>query len=883
MTIKPFFIGPIKEGLERNMEPFMLPNDAFPELTDCYLYKGRITKRIGNQNITNDYPTFTGIYAAALIAGEITYTNTFVNTPITPFMVIIDVIERLAAGPVDTLTFVDDGLGNMLLWGFPAGTINYATGVFVINFPALLPTLGFYDVLYRYNSSIAFATGRLVQEIRLRDLGNTVAAPGTLTTVVVWGIGEGIQPGSCTLNVGLTVYNETVPPNGILTAPGNYRATLDYTSGLLTIQHTAAGAEAITLTFSYYPGRPVMGLKTQELETVNRENLIAFDTNKANLFNVAGDRFQDISYDTVAPVPNVISWTGTDINFFWTTNFAREETSNNKLFWATNNIENTTVAGEVRNGIQIYNGVGWALQTPPLTLGGWGVATRYLVGCLLLVPYKSRMVALNTLESTLSVGGVVTRYSNRARWSSPVIRPYTNSQAQINALVGPTLNSWDDTTPGNGNYVDAPTAEQIISCEFFKDILIVFFERSTWALLYTGNSTRPFTWKRINTQFGSESPFSVVGFDKGIFAVGDKAIVIADSTNVERIDQKIPEEVFDFHNQSDGPKRVYGIRNYYFQFVYWTFPNVYTEEGKQGGGGFPNRVLVMNYLEGSYSFYKDSYTCFGNYQSSADRTWANSDETWETMFGSWNSGYAQADFPSVIAGNQEGFVMIVDESSPNGKTLFINNISQANQPVITCPDHNLESGQFIVVSDAQGMTQINGLTGKVVDVLGTFQFTINLYDAAGTLLLTGSTGFDAYVRSGFITVINNIEIVTKKFNPFFQDGQKTRMNYLDIFVQRTDSGQFQVDFLVDDSTSQPITTETVYTTQTYGPAVGVEKMWQRIYTDIQGQFLQFKIYMNDQAMLNEEIRNSNIVIHGMLPWMRPNGRLFSYDMPRPLP
>ena len=43
------------------------------------------------------------------------------------------------------------------------------------------------------------------------------------------------------------------------------------------------------------------------------------------------------------------------------------------------------------------------------------------------------------------------------------------------------------------------TDEQIISCEFIKDRLIVFFERSTWELAYTGNEVLPFIWQKINT------------------------------------------------------------------------------------------------------------------------------------------------------------------------------------------------------------------------------------------------------------------------------------------------------------------------------------------------------------------------------------------------
>ena len=54
--------------------------------------------------------------------------------------------------------------------------------------------------------------------------------------------------------------------------------------------------------------------------------------------------------------------------------------------------------------------------------------------------------------------------------------------------------------PGFGNAIDAATQEAIVSAEFLKDRLIVYFERSTWELVYTGNQIYPFTWQKINTE-----------------------------------------------------------------------------------------------------------------------------------------------------------------------------------------------------------------------------------------------------------------------------------------------------------------------------------------------------------------------------------------------
>ncbi len=738
MTSKPFFIGPIKTGLERDLEPFLLPNEAFPSLTDCYLFRGRIERRIGNEQL-----------------------------------------------------------------------------------------------------------GRLVEYIA-GALGNTGASPFVANLITTFPVAAlGIEPGSVIVDIVAPVGPLTYTDNGlgVLNDGVGDTGTINYTSGALSIDHPAGAASAVTVSFSFYTGRPVMALPTRDTVNLNREELLAFDTVKANRYNNVTRQFEDISFLVGGAAT---SWTGTDSNFFWSWNYY-VDAANLKLIWVTNNVP--------ADRIRYYNGVaagGWTIFRPQLNTGA---ANRWLDTALLIVSYRNRLVVLNTIEF---VGAADVNYPQRARWSQ-------------NGTPIAAATSWIDDTPGAGGYIDAPTTEQIVSCQFFKDTLIANFERSTWALVYTGNEVLPFIWQQINNQFGAESTFATVPFDKGIFAVGDKGIIQADTVNVERIDQKIPDEVFNFHNQNAGPQRVHGIRDFFFQFVYWTFPN--DDQNKT----FPNRVLVLNYLEGSYSFYKDSYTCFGYYQSISDRTWASTPEKWNSIYGTWTSARNQSDFPDIVAGNQQGFVMIMDRGNPNGKSLYITNITQAVQAVVTSPNHNLEVGQFVVFSDVEGMVGINGLTGKIIRVPTANTFTVNI----------DSTGFGAYTRSGYISVINNIEIVSKKFNPFFQEGKKTRMNYLDFYLEKTTGGQFRMDILGDDSdwtTSLPsnpigdaIQTDTISTTQNYGPTYNVGKMWERTYTDVSGQFLQFRIYLNDSDMMNTTIRDSNIVIHGMTLWMMPAGRLFSYD------
>lgn len=595
---------------------------------------------------------------------------------------------------------------------------------------------------------------------------------------------------------------------------------------------------------------PVMGLRTRELTTINSEQLIAFDTQKSNVFSNTTQLFVDITFYKTSGT--AFSWTGTNSDFFWTTNYL-------SAFWATNNIKGfqplptaTTPLGG--DGIRWYDGTGWVNFLPPID------TTNFLMGSLLILTYRNRLVMLNTIEGTAI--GASTNFAQRARWCQNGT-PYYNATVPAGFTGGFQVDAWRSDIVGKGGFIDAPTSEQIVSAEFYKDTLVVFFERSTWQLRYTGNETLPFIWERINVELGAESTFSIVPFDSGMVAVGNYGIVSCDATGVKRIDQIIPDEVFDFHNGNDGPKRVYGIRDYSQQLVYWTFPNSTTNPT------FPNRVLVYNYLDGSYSFFNDSLTCFGTYQSANDVTWANLGVPWQSYIQPWSAGELQSDFPLIVAGNQQGFVFTNYNAAIiiNPPSLYITGVTQAIPAVVTSPNHNLSAGQIIMFSSVVGMTQLNGNFYQV-NLPTQNNFALKELDSNGTWVSLDSTGFGAYISGGFITVHNNFNITTKKFNPFLEQGNQLRLQFVDLFLEEASTTKFTMNVLVDDNENEILQTDVVpFSSQTDS------KVWVRNYTSVIGQFCQLEMFFNDTQMVDTTLSSGDVVIHAMMLWMADTGRL----------
>src|SRR5690606_21868932 len=133
----------------------------------------------------------------------------------------------------------------------------------------------------------------------------------------------------------------------------------------------------------------------------------------------------------------------------------------------------------------------------------------------------------------------------------------------------------------------------------------------------------PFIWERISSDFGAESTFSPILFDDAVRAVGDRAIIGSSGIDVQRIDLDIPDLVFSFRNTDNGHKRVWGIRDYQKELVFWCYP------ASQANRKFPTNSLVYNYRNNTYSIFRNTVTAFGYLGSQSGISWDSTDVFWD--------------------------------------------------------------------------------------------------------------------------------------------------------------------------------------------------------------------------------------------------------------
>ena len=603
MSYTPNAIMPYKSGLSKYYKPFLIGNDAFVELDNCYVRQGVVKKREGSSTI-----------------GRLPIWNTVTAiTDVSPPVVTTATNHGLVNGDMVYLE-------NVLMTN---GTISNVT-IEAVTQHAIVTVAGAPGVVVNQTVLISGVTG--ITQLDGSSFNNKVYS--------VLAVGAN----TITLNVQIT---------GVYVAGADFVYLGAITNTAFRITFVAANQFSLQVLNSDPPVNmtasgtatagniylPIVGTRQYiQSSLIGLEQLVVFTPKQAFQFNANTQVFDNVSFNQLAAA---ITWAGTKDNFFYSSNYYG-------LLWATNNV---TVAGAVVDaatqsvGIKYYNGnliAGWVDFQPPLL----SVAPTYLNSALLILPYKGYLVALNTTEGTIANNANI-NFFNRARWSQLGTPLYRNANVPSNGTFD--ANSWVTDIPGKGGFTDADTSERILSAEIIQDTLIVGFQFSTWRLRFTGNYIQPFIWERINTQFGCEGTFSTVPFDDRVLQISRRGIVGSTFNDVARIDLAIPDFVEQFEDATNiiGMTRIQGIQDFEKRLVYW----IYAEQASNRQT--PNKILCYNYIDNTWSTFTQSFTTLGRYRISnaLDNTWQTWTSPWNGDTSTWDIGVEQTGTQIIVAGD----------------------------------------------------------------------------------------------------------------------------------------------------------------------------------------------------------------------------------------
>lgn len=817
MNYQPFLIAGFATGLDRELQPWLLPNDAFTELLDGFVYRGVLNKRNGYQQfaiglrstpcesrmVHNISPGYT-------VTGDIDGVNMVYAIQTVP-PIIAGTLTITGSNPPQVVT--DDGAGNLV--GAGAGTVNYVTGAISLTFAAA--PLGGSTITVVY-ANFAVGNGTATYNV---NLGNTPIRRGTVV------ITAGAQ--SATDN-GLGGFT-TVLPGG--------SGSIDYTTGVVSITFQAAVAigTVITISYDYHPGLPVMGVMNF-YPSDNVRQLIVADTKYVNRYNASTDRLDDIS-------PLLSPYHGTRTDFWSWTNY-ESDTSAPRLIFAN---------GTVGDVIQVYDGATVEAYTYNMTASGGGAVAT--LNARQIFSYKGRLILFQTIEDG-------TLYPRRIRISG----------------FGANVDDFRTSAPGAGT-IEIPDNTWFFGATFNRDDLVFFTQTATWLMKFTGNDVEPFVLQRIDASRGSGAAFSAITYLNQSIAVSPNGLIGVDGYQVDRIDNNIPDYTFEnIDNEQTNFLECFSSFIDQDRDVYLLHPSKGTVRPNHVPTGSSDRILVINFEEDNFAIYRLPLSCMGNFQVAqgilwSDLTAANGFSDWAALQAKYESW---ADFPWTkgspipIGGGHKGEIFELNANGSQDNSLHIRNITGTGKTITVTTDwNNYNIGDYISFSGIQGMTGVNNAQGEILSQADYYTFTIRLDESAAAGTYTANTGMASRVIP--------FECVSKKLNPYINMDKKLKCGWMYFYVEVTETSLIdsvsgdpipaflKVDVLTNNNEGTDFSNPT-FTYLVDCSSTRLEdgsKKWVKIWINQVGQFLQFK-FSNTQA-------GTNIKVHATMCGFQPVGRL----------
>ena len=349
-------------------------------------------------------------------------------------------------------------------------------------------------------------------------------------------------------------------------------------------------------------------------------------------------------------------------------------------------------------------------------------------------------------------------------------------------------------------------------------------------------------------------------------------------------DDKIKDLVYTITNTNAGTQRVIGQREYQREFVYWTYGSA--EEQRT----FPNRVLVYNYREPSWSIFRDNVTFFGPFQESGGITWDSLTTFWDDYDVYWDDFDLQAFFPFTISGNQQGYIHLYNQTTIDEPSLTITAVDRSATPVVlTSPNHNLESGDIIYwntayfVDDATGAVVANTLDNAIYEVqrINANTFSLAKWDTTNELWVedfsyTPANGTGSY-RGGEASLLPRLQVITKDFNPFLDQGRQAKFVKATFTTDTTSQAAFTVNTYSDTSADAQgnatlqsnVPTSAVATFDTPNSLYAAHGF----YALTTGQYVRLEFTWDDALMADLTTQQSAWFLNNYTLWFRPGGKL----------
>lgn len=281
----------------------------------------------------------------------------------------------------------------------------------------------------------------------------------------------------------------------------------------------------------------------------------------------------------------------------------------------TGAIDNRWTGGSLNGVFVMNNGVdnpmfwGGDTATNLATLTGWTGTWK----CQVLRPFKNFLVALDITKGS-------TRYPHMVKWSDI-------------AVPGAIPTSWDETNPAldAGENDLAETSDQMVDAMVLGDSLIIYKERSMYAMTYVG-APYIFRFQKLPNQSGMLARGCGVDTPVGhvVLTAGD--VVVNQGNGVQSIANGAVRKYIFNNIDSTYYSRAFVTANPQRNEVWICFP--------YGNSEVCNRACVWNWIDKTWAIRTLTNVTYGAFGQvallSSSLNWSGDTETWEQDGSVWN-------------------------------------------------------------------------------------------------------------------------------------------------------------------------------------------------------------------------------------------------------
>lgn len=773
---EPFAISNFRISLDRAVEPWLLPREAFPVLKNCHVYRGVVEKILGYVDfcVISDRQC---MEIPGIIDGvNKNFVGVLTSLPVTNNITVRAIINAAAT---TSEIFTDDGTGTLTGSNGGSGTVDYDTGDIDVTFGTSAP-VSINVAGTEYNAVIvcwdAATDGLPIMGIKpyfqvngteeviiftTRRAGKVVPLAGTMAS-------------NQQLNYGFSEIPHQTQLENVIPVPAFNGAATSFTGTSSTF--IAPGTFAIDM-WNITGSTPVLYTRI----TDNGSGLLR---DSAGVLNAAGNNY--INYATGQWI---LTFTGAPAAATYQLNYS-------------GCVYGDVFTGTFSNFFSVFNWFVPGIRTSYMFLTNGLNPVRYYDGSCLNFVNTNLSVKANIAPYDISTALHVVVVNERLHLLAPTVRE-TGLTSYFQYL---NTSYWSEIGNPlsfiNGGNLSASTSDPIKTYGIINTDLIVRFSRSERVLRYTGDDNSPYRWDKTNVLWRCDAPYSAINYDSWFSAIGQTAITGSDGVNVKKADQIIPD--FTYNQRVDETQPILSLSQTSVAQSYGYRSDTFKEgmlcykayDADNTGSIQPSdSILSFNYLDDTYSIYTFPMSVLGSGRVTTLETWSSTFTEWDMDFDTWNSYSDSLNAIIELGGDQNGRVYRLGEGS-----------------------------------------EITDMSGNYIPLL--------------------------------------MELITKDFNPYVEQGQLARFGYLDLLVTAYDDTILRVQFYKDNQMDVDFNTFYKESTLYLNGSLNQNKVWKRIYVNAVGKCHTIRFYQQ-AADVDVTAIDQPVKIHAMVLYMKPAGRIYN--------